>query len=154
MVVWNLHHQANHGHRGERVGIGERRDERDYPMRHAPSGEHKHQHEHVAVERYGRVEIVRDVPDLKAQRQILGGAPQVQQRTGDGQGCGGGDDGVADIEHDDRQAGAWPHEGLHHRQAKRADVQSRRVEHLIGTVAWLIAARSEIHDEQRNQAGK
>ena len=97
---------------------------------------------------------MRDVLDLKAQRQVLGWASQVQQRTGDGQGCGGGDDGVADIKHDDRQAGAWPHEGLHHRQAESADVQSRRVEHLIGTVAWLVTARSEIHDEQRNQAGK
>ena len=154
MIVWNLHHQADHGHCSERVGIGERRDKRDDPMWDAPPGKHEYQHEHVAVKRDGRVEIVRDVLDLKAQRQILGGASQVQQRTGDGQGCGGGDDGVADIEHDDRQAGAWPHEGLHHRQAKRADVQSRRVEHLISTVAWLVAARSEIHDEQRNQAGK
>ena len=139
MTVRDLHHQADHGHCCESVGVGERSDERDDPMRHTPSGEHDHQHEHIAVERNGRVEIVRDILDLQAQWQVFGGASQVQQRAGNGQGCGSGDDGVAYIEHNDRQTCARSHEGLHHRQTKRADIQSRRVEHLIGTVAWLVA---------------
>lgn len=51
VIVGNFHHQADHGHCCERVGVGERRDQCDDPLRYGPAGEHEYQHEHVAVER-------------------------------------------------------------------------------------------------------
>ena len=65
-------------------------DERDDPMRHTPSGEHDHQHEHIAVERNGRVEIVRDILDLQLNGRFLVGLPKCSSERVMVRECGSG----------------------------------------------------------------